>query len=518
MRVPAIVVILSSMISAMPAAQDTRQPSPGPRFEEAPCPFTADPKALEQMRCGYVTVLENRSAPDGRRLKLSVAILKRLSRKPRPDPVVVLAGGPGSPLVTAAPGVAIAGSVQGDVANQMVAKALIQALRADRDVIFYDQRGVGFSEPKMCPEEDANWAPRGEGATERRARLPEVAARCGDSMRRAGLDLAQYNSAVSARDLQDLRRALGYERWNLFGHSYGSRLALVAMRDAPQGIRSVLISGVYPPNVASWFNRPAWIFDVLQRVSAACAAQPACNAAFPDVKNTLWQTVDQLNREPWTRQLPRRSGRIDSFTTTGATFTARLATTLRTPTGVSTVPMLVHAMRARDETVLNALMRQPAATGEENEPVSRGMHLTVQCFEEAPLNTVELRERARREYPPVLLDGGVFSDPSICAGLHSFRGKPEHAVLVDSEIPTLIVTGEFDPTTHRSNGPIVQRSLKNSQLADVPGAGHSGAFDHECTRAMARDFLNAPFEKRDMSCLRAIPPPRFVTDVKAIPR
>ena len=234
MRVPAIVVILSSMIFAMAAAQDTRQPSPGPRFEEAPCPFTADPKALEQVRCGYVTVLENRSAPDGRRLlKLSVAILKSLSRKPRPDPVVVLAGGPGSPLVTAAPGVAMAGSVQGDVANQMVAKALIQALRADRDVIFYDQRGVGFSEPKMCPEEDANWGPRGEGATERRARLPEVAARCGDWMRRAGLDGA-YNSAVSAYDLQDLRRALGYERWNLFGHSYGSRLALVALLMHPR--------------------------------------------------------------------------------------------------------------------------------------------------------------------------------------------------------------------------------------------------------------------------------------------
>jgi pimeloyl-ACP methyl ester carboxylesterase len=163
-------------------------------------------------------------------------------------------------------------------------------------------------------------------------------------------------------------------------------------------------------------------------------------------------------------------------------------------------------------------MRQSAVTGEENEAVRQGLHLTVQCFEEAPLNTLELRERTRREYPPVLLDVGVFSDPSICAGLHSFRGKPELAVLVDSDIPTLIVTGEFDPTTHRSNGPIVRRSLKDSQLADVPGAGHSGAFDHECTRTMAHDFLNAPSEKRDMSCLRAIPPLRFVTDVKAIPR
>jgi pimeloyl-ACP methyl ester carboxylesterase len=121
----------------------------------------------------------------------------------------------------------------------MVAKALIQALRADRDVIFYDQRGVGFSEPKMCPEEAINWGPRTEGGAERRAPLPEVAARCGDSMRRAGLDLAQYNSAVSARDLQDLRRALGHEQWNLFGHSYGSRLASVDLRRAASGVGCV---------------------------------------------------------------------------------------------------------------------------------------------------------------------------------------------------------------------------------------------------------------------------------------
>jgi pimeloyl-ACP methyl ester carboxylesterase len=190
-----IAVFFATTLATL-AAQDRAVPAP-PRFEPTPCPFPADDTILKQIRCGYVEVPENRAISKGLRLKLSVAILRSLSSDPRPDPVVVLAGGPGSPLVTAAPGVALPGSVQGDVANQMVAKALIQTLRADRDVIFYDQRGVGFSEPKMCPEESTNWGPRpGEGPTGRRARLPEVATRCGDSMRRAGLDLAQYNSAV----------------------------------------------------------------------------------------------------------------------------------------------------------------------------------------------------------------------------------------------------------------------------------------------------------------------------------
>ena len=475
MRLPTIAVIVASMVFGTTAAQDTGRPSPVPRFEEASCPFTADAKVLEQVRCGYVMVLENRSAP----------------------------------------GVALPESVEGDGLHQMTAKALIQALRADRDVIFYDQRGVGFSEPKFCPEQSANWDVPPEGTAARRTGRPEMAGQCGDAMRRAGVDLAQYNSAVSALDLQDLRRALDHEQWNLFGHSYGSRLALVAMREAPQGIRSAAISGIYAPNVALWFNRPGWVVEVLQRVSAACAAQPACNAAFPEVEQTLWRTVDQLTREPWTREATGRGGSRRTVTMTAEAFILRLANALRTPRHLAMIPMFVHAVRARDNAVVDAFIQQTARL-QPVEASQQGLQYTVQCFEEAPLNTPELRERVRRSVPRLLVDGDIFTDPSICERLHRFRASPADALPVESEIPTLIVTGEFDPQTHRSNGPVVQRSLKNSQLVDVPGAAHSGAFDHDCTRTMVRDFFNAPSEKRDRSCLRTIPPLKFVTEVQAI--
>jgi hypothetical protein len=124
------------------------------------------------------------------------------------------------------------------------------------------------------------------------------------------------------------------------------------------------------------------------------------------------------------------------------------------------------------------------------------------CSARSTLATDDLRRRILNKQPPSRL---------------TVRGD-SYPPVGECELPTLIVTSEFDPQTHRSNGPIVQRSLKNSQLADVPGAAHSGAFDHDCTRTMVRDFLNAPFEKRDMSCLRTIPPLKFVTDVKAILR
>jgi pimeloyl-ACP methyl ester carboxylesterase len=328
-------------------------------------------------------------------------------------------------------------------------------------------------------------------------------------MRRLGFDLSQYNSAASALDLQDIRRALRYEQWNLYGHSYGSRVALVAMRNAAEGIRSVVLSGPAPPSVAIWFNLPGFTSDVLSRVSASCAAQAACHAAFPDVEKTFWRTVEDLELKPWTRQVPRPNGRLDTVTTTATTFAGRLYNAMRTPSGLATVPMLVHAMRARNEVLLNALVRQATDQANQNLETASGLYYAVQCFEEAPLNTVELKERMQRAYPSVWVN-----DPSFCEGMHSFRAADAHLAPVVSRLPTLIVTGEFDPGTHRSNGPNVQRTLENSQLVEVPGAGHAGMFAHECMRTLMRDFLNAPLQKRDTGCLQAIPRLQVVTDIK----
>jgi pimeloyl-ACP methyl ester carboxylesterase len=471
-----------------------------PRFEAAPCPFKAEATVLEQVRCGYVTVPENRSLPDGRRLRLAVAILKSLSSTPRPDPVVYLAGGPGDTAVARAPGFVINGTMD--------------ALRADRDVILYDQRGIGFSEPAFCPEVMSERAGVFDSPAARRAHQRQLFARCGDFMRRAGYDLSQYNSVVSAHDLQDLRRALGYEQWNLHGRSYGTRLALVAMRVAPQGIRSAVLDGPAPPNTAKSFNMPGHFVDVLERLSAACARQADCNAAFPEVEQTFWRTVDALDRERRTRQVTAPNGTTTTVTVTGARFAAGVHAAMERLQPA--VPLLVHAMRAGDEAAVTAVGQALRRNEQIATFTSQGLGQAVNCFEEAPLNTAELRQRVRSTYPAVLTDQGVFPDPSGCEGLHPFRAGPDHAVLVASAIPALIFTGEFDIQTHRSNGSIVAGALKNSQLVEIPGAAHVQSFRHECTRTMMRNFYDTPLQKVDESCLKSIPPLRFVTDVKAI--
>jgi pimeloyl-ACP methyl ester carboxylesterase len=483
-------------------AQDAGRPTvPGPTFENAPCPFTADAKVLEQLRCGYVTVPENRAVPDGRRLKLAVAILKSLRATPRPDPVVFLAGGPGNALVVRARGV--------------VTNGQMDALRADRDVILYDQRGVGFSEPVFCLELAGESPGSFENPAARRAHQRQVFARCGDSMRRAGYDLSQYNSVVSAHDLQDLRRALGYREWNLWAVSYGTRVAFAAMRVAPEGIRSAVLDGPSPPNRAFWFNRPGDFADVLKRLSSACAAQPECHAAFPDVEQTFWQTVSALEREPLTLERTLPDGTTRTVTVAGASFVAGVRTAVERLQPA--VPLLVHAMRTRNSAAVDAVTRAFARDRETlGVNTGTGLGATVNCFEEAPLNTAELGQRMRSAYPAVLTDGGIFNDPTLCEGLHPFRAGPEHAVLVESDIPALIITGEFDMQTHRSNGEIVARALKHSQSVEFPGAAHVPSWRTECARTIMRGFYNAPLQAVDVTCVKSGAALRFITDVKAL--
>jgi pimeloyl-ACP methyl ester carboxylesterase len=337
-------------------------------------------------------------------------------------------------------------------------------------------------------------------------------------MRRAGYDLSQYNSVTSARDLQDLRRALGYEQWNLHAASYGTRLAMVAVRVAPQGIRSVVLDSPLPPNRAEWFTRPADYVDILKRLSAACAAQSPCNDAFPEVERTFWRTVEDFDRAPRTRTVTVATGTSATVTADGSTLAGAVGALIEKGMHRA-VPMAVYAAASRNEAALTALTQTLVNRLDANETgpgFGWGLHYTVNCFDEAPLNTPELRQQMRTAYPAVLNERQMFPDPSLCEGLHTFRASPEQTRLAESDIPTLIFTGEFDLQAHRSNGEIVKRAFKQSQLVEIPGAGHVPSLRHECTRTMIRDFYDSPLRPIDASCLRSLPPLRFITDLSGI--
>lgn len=279
--------------------------------------FDDDPRPrLGEIACGVLDVPENWSQPDGRRIEIRYAVLKSSGEDPAPDPVVYLEGGPGSSALTGIE--ALAG--------------VFATMREARDIVLFDQRGTRLSSPLRCsaysfdpafldedaPPDDAA-APAAETPSEpaaeavaspgsrdpyellQRARLTEAqrAADCVRELTASGADPRQYNSIASANDTVALIDALGYEAFNLYGISYGTRLALVIMRDHPEsGIRSVVLDSTFPPEVKGFERYPEEPHEVVIQLFADCAFDPACNAAYPNLKRRFIALLPRLREAP----------------------------------------------------------------------------------------------------------------------------------------------------------------------------------------------------------------------------
>ncbi|MBN2305122.1 MAG: alpha/beta fold hydrolase [Anaerolineae bacterium] len=241
--------------------------APSGNFSTVPCPFNVPPEV--NVTCGVLTVPENRQVANSGTIHLAVAIVPALSANPLPDPIFYLEGGPG--------GSALVG----------IDSWYTSPYREQRTIILLEQRGTGFSEPSLnCSEMD----------NESEDELGQVEA-CRDRLLAEGIDLTAYNSRENAADVEALRQALGYDQVNLYGISYGTRLALTVMRDYPAGLRAVVLDSVYPPNIDTNYTASADTYQLISTMFADCAAQSACAQAFPNLEQRFYDALDQISAD-----------------------------------------------------------------------------------------------------------------------------------------------------------------------------------------------------------------------------
>lgn len=448
-------LLTTSVVSACQGAEiaDT-QVSFTPRFETITqsegFPVQV-PSAFDSTR-GWLVVQEDRSDAKSNEIKLPVAIIHSDAEVPK-SPVLYLSGGPGSSAMRTA---AFPGAYP---------------WLKDRDFIVIGQRGTHYSKPAlMCPE----YRDAVESKTDR---VSSVLA-CRERLEQAGIELENYNSEVSAADLDNLRTALGVKSWNLYGVSYGTRLALVYAKRFGQNLDSMVLDSPLPPNAMYDDQSAINLEQAIRSVAQDCAAQPSCNEAFPDLEQRFFQTIKTVSETPW---------KIDGMDEpiTGADLASLLP--LSSAADVRRAPYIMDQLARLDPVVRERLSGAPRAID-----FAWGMRFSVWCSEALPFTE---RNRLATAGPTL---GGYESAaiaPELCRAWGVGALEESAVAPVASDVPTLIVAGEFDPLTPPVWAELAAETLPNSLVAVARGDSHSVTQNwggDGCAMALAANFIEAP--------------------------
>jgi len=434
------------------------------------------PRLALAAQCGTLEVPENRAAPQGRQIALTVAVLPANTLSPRPDPLFLLAGGPGQAATFLAP-----------------FAAQLTGVRKDRDIVLIDQRGTGRSSPLRC----AAFAP--DPSFDRVLDIDPVprAAACAKELASRGVDPAQYTTAAWIEDVDAVRAALGYPRINLWGGSYGTRVALEYMRRHPAFVRSVVLDGVAPPSMIVsldvWPSRDAALNAILEN----CASAPSCRQAHPDLEATLASIRDKLG--PAGRDVlvtDPRTGEAETLHLTFDHIVAALQPLTYAPELSALLPQVLASANAGDYSPLIAA--EELITGNLQEQVNAALHYSVTCTEDVPRITAEARRTLDGLRSKTLAERLL----AVCDVWPRGTAPADAATPVASDIPVLILSGALDPATPPSGGALVAQTLPRSRHVVAKGYGHIVS-PHACAPRLIAAFIDDPsFASLPASCMQ----------------
>ena len=448
-------------------------------------PCTGDDTPVDAV-CGTLKVYENRATRQGRQIDLNIVVLPALRADARPDPMFLLAGGPG----------------QGAARMATVVREMFRQVLTDRDIVLVDQRGTGKSNPLDCEDQDDSL--KAFGRTE--AESLEMLKRC---LAGYDADLRLYTTSIAMDDLDDVRAFLGYDQINIYGGSYGTRAGLVYLRQHGDRVRAAVLDGVAPTNMRLPLFFARDVQRALDLLTADCAANAACHAKYPNLKTRLPGLLARLEKTPATVAVVHpRTGERGTITMTARLLANLLASTLYQPIASSLIPALIERAEQNDYQGLLALASLGDSGGRPN--MSVGMQLSVICAEDAPRITPAdvARESAGSVFGPYVMR----LQQDACAFWPRGEVAASFYEPVASAVPTLVMSGEIDPVTPPVWGAETARHLSASKHIVMPGTGHT-AGGTGCGLRIIRAFLDkGDTAGLDTSCMANVKrPPFFVT-------
>jgi len=445
------------------------------------------PRPAVDVRCGALEVFEDRAAKSGRTLALNVLVLPALTASPAPDPIFVLAGGPGLGAATAVDGAVV---------------EFFRPMRARRDVVFVDQRGTGESHRLACR------LSAGVGAQAAFGELlpPERVRACREALEKIA-DLRLYTTPIAMDDLDDVRAALGYAKINLYGVSYGTLAALQYLRQHPSRTRSLALSGVATPAQKLPLQFAAGAQAALDRLIEDCAADEACRRAYPDLAADARAVFAQFDEGPVTFELPRADGAPERVSMSRPVFAERLRLMLYSVRSASRVPVVLHRA-AHGRWVPFARASSPSLLGG-SLSLALGMYFSVTCSESVPTLTEDDVVRGSR--------GSFVGEERTRVHMRACREwtrgdvPAEYYAPVRSRAPVLMLSGELDPATPARYATEAARTLPNARQVLIRSVAHD--YFADCLRDLVADFF-ARGSARDLDarCVETLGRPPFAVD------
>lgn len=479
-----------------------------PSFDAAPCPDDVTNQVVLTSACGFLTVLEDRSKPAGRTIQLFVV---------RFDP-------PGG-TTTVDPAIGMAGlAVQPDYGGMSGA-----AQRTHRILYLLDPRGIGHSKPSLdCPEVTAV-GPALVGLRlrdpARRTILLGAVAICHDRLVGQGIDLAAYDLAANANDVEDLRTTLGIASWNINTNGSANRIAFEVTRRFPGGLRSVVVDSPSLPTPDFFTIGPAALDLAISGVVAACGVQPACDRAYPGLEAMIRTAVAQLDARPQTFDVTTSVAAIQlghpiRVVVDGAALLRWIRWSLGSQGGKGSTPVpatvrsvLNGKLSATDGAVINLASDVGDCLGvlAQCEQLNLGALYSIVCRDVAG-HIDQGRLQASIDGRPAYAD--VFSPSPLLAPCDAWRVQPAGPGPegpITGGIPILVLRGAFDPfSAPSSEVEEATAGLDNVYVLDIPNQSYNALGYTECPRAIRNAWIDAPnAPPTDTNCLATIPTIEF---------
>jgi len=436
-------------------------------------------------QCGFLQVPENPDEPDGRTLSLHVAVAGATSTDPKPDPVFFFAGGPG----------------QAASETWVMIRPTLEKIRKHRDIVMIDQRGTGQSNKLDCAVEDT-------GDLNADIDLEQVAAMTRQCLEGIGADPRFYTTTLAMQDYDRVRRAMGYERINLIGVSYGTRAAQVYLRQFPDTVRTVTLDSVVPMQLALGQEHAPMLDQAVERVFQDCDADPACHSLYNSSLQDLSTLSASLRAEP--RQITivhPVTGERQQVRFTADTLAVAVRFLSYASETQATLPLLVHEALSTGRLDRLATQAMLVLSGL-NEMIAHGMELSVMCSEDYPWLDPDDGQAGT-------LLGSVFLDAvkAQCEVWPAGMVPADFHEPVSSSAPILLMSGERDPVTPPQYAAQAAAGFSNSVQLVARGQSHS-VMKLVCLREVTTQFIErGSLAELDLSCVDRIQPAPFFTSL-----